>query len=116
MRLLRSLENLKYRDGSETDMLKVYILFEQPGINRIFAELLLSRGFEPHIAYDLDDIEPDVRVISEPTYFVQMTRDCQQRCLVVGEESAIEHLAPLCLTQPLTEAKVEAALEELSRL
>ena len=98
------------------DEAKVYVLFEDPAIKRIFAQLLTARGYEPLVVDDVTEIQPNGRVISEPNYFIHFDRKVQDRCLVVGDNKGIEKIAPVCLTRPLTEEKVEIALEEFFRL
>ena len=114
MKLINKLQITRYESdpGSRT----VFILFEQPEVNSIFAELIKSRGFQARIARDIDEIDPDSKVISEAHFFFHLSRSSQEKCLVVGESNAVRDLAPVCLTQPLTEEKVEIALEEFFKL
>ncbi len=104
------------RTAGEAPPDTICILFEDPAIKKIFAQLVVSRGFSPKIIDDIADIQPDSKVISEANYFVHLDRDMQRKCLVVGDNTGIENTAPVCLTRPLTEEKVEAALEEFFRL
>ncbi|NMC63161.1 MAG: hypothetical protein GYA55_08325 [SAR324 cluster bacterium] len=94
----------------------VCILFEDPAIKKIFAQLIASRGFQPKEINDIEEIIPNSKVISEANYFIHLDRETQNRCLVVGDNTAITNLAPVSLTRPLTEEKVEAALEEFFKL
>lgn len=105
--------NKEYSTPSEST---VCILFEDPSINKIFAQLLISRGFQPRIVNDVDEIEEHEKIISEANFFVCLDPSAQERCMIVGESNGLENIAPICLTRPLTEEKVEAALAELVRL
>lgn len=102
------------REAEEKD--SICILFEDPAIKKAFAQLLVSRGYVPRIVSDVSEIQPNSKVISEANYFMHLDRETQGRCLVVGNNSGVQKVAPICLTQPLTEEKVEAALEEFFRL
>lgn len=98
------------------DPSRVYILFEDPAIKNVFAQLLTARGCHAEAVDDIAEIQPDAKVISEANFFIHFSRETQNRCLVVGDNTGIEQLAPVCLTRPLTEEKVEQALEEFFRL
>jgi len=96
-----------------SDFTPVVIYFTDAIINELFAELLAVRGVEARIVSSAEAVPPNARIITEPHLFPALTPSQCGRCLVVGDRSALAGIPSLALTRPLTEEKIERALEQL---
>ena len=90
----------------------VAILFEDPDINEVFAELLLARGLHPIILSSTTDADGLTKIITEPQYFHHLPPAPREHCLVVGNKNALLNCNAICLSRPLTEEKIESAMSE----
>ena len=96
----------------------VAIYFDQPSVSLIFSQLLAAHGYSPIIIEHFSQIPAQTRLVTEVKLYNDLSSEAKTRCLVVGTEHSLKNSsidAP-CLTQPLTEAKVEAALIKLEQI
>ena len=100
------------RPANSSDFREVSILFADEVITGLFAELLESRGVKTKILAKADDHNENTRIVTEPQFFGLLDSLSQARCLVVGNKEIVDQIAAIGLTRPLTEQKIESALEE----
>ncbi|MDC0358501.1 hypothetical protein OAO01_06765 [Oligoflexia bacterium] len=89
----------------------IAICFEEPAITFLFSKLLQANGCTTTVLEKVSDLAGDAKIITEPQYFPQIQKEYQDRCLLVGNKDAVKDLPVLTLSRPLTEAKIEHALE-----
>ena len=99
----------RFRIANSSDYYSVAVLFADPMITYLFASLLEARGVQTQVIHEVDEIEASVKVITEPKYYSRLSPERQRNCLLVCSQEPREGGA-LCLSQPLTEDKVEEAL------
>lgn len=99
--------NLHVVNGRE--YYSVAVLFADPMITYLFASLLQARGVQTQVVHDADEVDESIKVITEPQYYSQLPPAAQRHCLLVCSKEPTESDV-ICLSQPLTEDKVEAAL------
>lgn len=91
----------------------VAILFADPVVTELFSELLDACGATPRIVQSVSSIPANARVVTEPQFYKALPRAYRRTCLLVGDTRSTGHNRALCLSQPLTEEKIEAALQTL---
>ena len=91
----------------------VSVLFADQEISEIFCELLNARGANSHIVSDITQISECRHLITEPAYAKQIEVLPGTRCLIVGNTSDSSDNSNLYLSRPLTEEKIDLALEAL---
>lgn len=89
----------------------VSICFEEEEINHLFSELLRSRGVATRILKSVDEANGETKVITEPQYFPRIPADYKNSCLIVGNKESLKGLTGVHLSRPLTEFKIESAIE-----
>ncbi|RIL08634.1 MAG: hypothetical protein DCC75_08395 [Proteobacteria bacterium] len=94
----------------------VCIYFQEEEINELFSDLLRAHGARTRILSDISQAPQDTRVITEPQFFPQLNPSLWRRCLVVGNKESLKGIDTLCLSRPLTESKIEAALKNFLSL
>jgi hypothetical protein len=88
----------------------VYILFDDLNISNALASLVLSHGCTAKEIDRLPLLKTSDRLITESQYANQLNTLQLEQTLVVGNQ---KNSFPLELTRPLTEEKIERALEKL---
>lgn len=96
--------------ANSADFCPVTICFQDPQITLLFAELLAVRGVEVHMSPDLKEFDGSTKIITEPFFFPRIPASLQSGCLLVGDQESLNGLQSLQLCRPLTEDKVESAL------
>lgn len=94
----------------------VAIYFNQASVSAIFSQLLAAHGYLPIIVEDSSQIPDQTRLVTEVQLYNDLSPDVKARCLVVGTVQSLKTITAPCLTQPLTESKVEAALIKLEQI
>lgn len=89
----------------------VSICFAEEEINHLFSELLRSRGVPTRILQHVSEANGETKVITEPQYFPQIPDSYKQSCLIVGNKESLKGLTGVLLSRPLTEFKIETAIE-----
>jgi hypothetical protein len=98
--------------------LTISICFEEDSINDLFSALLRSRGVKTRIIssfkeIDKTDIHSRIKVITEPQFASEIPEDLKHDCLVVGNKESLKGISGITLSRPLTEQKIETAIESL---
>ena len=107
-------QELPIKDPANSpDFREISIFFADTIITALFAELLESRGVPTKILDKIDEHRENTRIITEPQFFFEIDPLSQSRCLVVGNSAAAPDPKVLMLARPLTETKIESALEAL---
>lgn len=96
--------------------LPVAIHFQDEVISELFSELLEARGVRTWIVEALDALPAELRVVTEPQFLPLLNEEARSRCLLVGNKDSLKGLEVLSLSRPLTEEKVETALEKFLQL
>jgi hypothetical protein len=102
--------------ANSSDYRPVYICFEDETINDVFSQLLEARGIRTLILDEISQAPADAKVVTEPRYFTSLPESCQSKCLIVGNKESLKAIQAVCLSRPLTEEKVEAALSQFVRI
>ena len=90
---------------------EVAVLFLEPQIRELFAELLAARGLKVSELASPSEFSGETKIITEPIYFPLINTNSKEQCLVVGNSDAMGKIQALCLARPLTEEKIENALK-----
>ncbi|MBN8549547.1 MAG: hypothetical protein J0M12_09550 [Deltaproteobacteria bacterium] len=90
----------------------VSICFADPMINHLFSELLEARGVKTAIVPTIEAAARETKIITEPQFFPDIETTRHGECLVVGNKESLKSLNVLSLSRPLTEEKIESALEQ----
>jgi len=93
----------------------IAILFSEPIISRLFAELLLAMGESVRILHQVRKLAPGERVVTEVKYAGKLGVSSPTDCVVVGDPTALADIDAIRLPQPLSEEGVESALAQLLR-
>lgn len=101
--------------ANNQDVAPVTVCFSDPDISEVFAELVRSRGVPALIARAISDIRGETRVITEPSLFPTLPASYHAKTLLVGTKESVKELKAKALTKPLTEEKVEEAMDALLR-
>lgn len=100
------------------DYAAVCVCFHEHLISCLFADLLEARGVPTKIVNCLTNPRQVTKIITEPQYFVTLSAEQQQHCLVVGTPESLAFCAQNgvnTLSRPLTEEKIDTALANLLR-
>lgn len=89
----------------------VAILFEEPAINDLLAELMSARGIKARILAPGEALLAEERLITEPQYLTEVPQTKLESCLVIGNKEALQNSPGIKLARPLTETKILAALD-----
>lgn len=89
----------------------ISICFEEEEINHLFSDLLRSRGVRTRILSDVREADGETKIITEPQYFPNLAEAYRTSCLIVGNKETLRGLSGVLLSRPLTEAKIEFAIE-----
>ncbi len=95
--------------ANTSDYDSVSVLFADPMITYLFASLLETRGVDTRVLHGVEELEESAKIITEPQFFSHLSPAAQKRCLLVSNRES-EDTEIICLSQPLTEDKVENAL------
>lgn len=90
----------------------VHICFRDRSITAIFSELLQARGIATHIVPEAEKLPRSGRIITEPHIFEDLPLSDSVQFLIVGGTLSEQTPHSTHLSQPLTERKVERALEQ----
>lgn len=90
----------------------VGILFHDREIAAVFGALLASRGMATRVLHSRHDLAPYRAVVTEARYYQYLSPAQRPVSLVVGDSQSLRAIGGITLEQPLTEDKVEAALEQ----
>jgi len=104
------------RAANTPDFAPVVILFESPRISGLFLDLLQSRDIPSQVIDSCSELAADTRIITEPQYFEELLPAQRQRCLLVGQPGQLPGHTVATLSQPLTEDKIERAIQDLLAL
>ena len=106
------LRELHKQAANSTDYPCVHVCFEDPGITYLFAHLLESRGIDVVIVENLSALNNGMKVVTEPR-ILRKTEIMlsEEDLLIVGNDGSLHGLNGVLLVQPLTEEKVESALD-----
>lgn len=77
----------------------------------LFAELMRAQGVNPSVLETLDNLSGETRVITEPRFYRALPETYRSTCLVVGNKESLKGLTGHALSRPLTEEKIEAAID-----
>ena len=94
------------------DYVEVSICFEDDGINQLFADLFEVRGVKTHILRNILEFMGDTKLVTEPQFYSLLGEEHRSKCLLVGNKEALKGLHAISLSRPLTEVKVESALNQ----
>lgn len=93
---------------------EVSVCFNELEISFLFAEVLSARGMETYVYTDTRAIPVGTKMVTEPYCFARMSEAQKENdCLIVGGQNL--EIIPCnahTLERPLTEEKVELALEQ----
>jgi hypothetical protein len=90
----------------------IAVCFQDQRIATLFAELIKARGNTPLLVSQIEDAHCTTRVITEPELFEELPAPADHFCLIVGNREVTTPTQTVQLTQPLSEAKIEAALDK----
>jgi len=99
--------------ANEADFRPVCICFLDDRITGLFAELVAGRGVPVAVVDSFDTLDPEVRIITEPHFLPDVRPDQYGRCLVIGEVRGAPYEEVASLPRPLTEERIEQALDHL---
>ena len=106
------MRELHKQAANSSDYPSVHICFEDPGISCLFAHLLESRGIEVILAHDLSQLLPGTKIVTEPRMLRRSSGSfSEDDILLVANDNSIDGLSGILLLRPLTEEKVEHALD-----
>lgn len=91
------------------DYQDITILFSDKVITKLFTQLLKTKGVHPKPINSLKELNESEKIITEPLYYKQLSPNLQEHCLLLTSKKETG-IAGICLTQPLTERKIETAL------
>ncbi len=97
------------------DFPPVTIYFQDPTITELFSDLIAVRGVPTRPLSSLDGLAPGTKIITEVGEFQKLAPGSYDKCLIVGNKDALEGLEVLTLSRPLTEEKIESALNQFLR-
>ena len=103
------------RDGGNEALDAISIYFEDETITELFSELLQANGWSTKVLNKIEEVKPSTKIITEPRYFPMLSPDTQNKCLIVGNKNALQSINAICLSRPLTEEKIEEALNQFLR-
>lgn len=89
----------------------VAVLFRERIVTMLFADLVAVHGSAVQVIKDISELRPGRKLITEVQYYEQLDEPQRASCLVVGSSEQLRRVTAPSLSQPLTEEKVERALE-----
>jgi hypothetical protein len=89
----------------------VAICFADTDITFAFAELLQAMGIPVELMADLKHFVGNQRLVTEPQYLHYLDDESKNRTLVVGNKETLPEDGSIALSRPLTQEKIEVALE-----
>lgn len=89
----------------------VWVWFEDETIATLFSSLVEAKGYSTMQLLPGSQLSEDSWLVTEPQYLPQLSHVKPQRCLLVGSKGALQGYTGPTLSRPLTEEKVEQALE-----
>jgi hypothetical protein len=90
---------------------EVAVCFHDLAIAHLFAQLLRNRGGTPLIVREIEAAHSTRHVITEPELFEELPAPANHLCLIVGNRPVDTPTPAIQVLQPLSEAKIEAALD-----
>lgn len=100
------------KGDTNTLSLPIAVCFQDQRIATLFAELIKARGNTPLLVSQIEEAHATTRVITEPELFEELPAPADHFCLIVGNREVATPTQTVQLTQPLSEAKIEAALDK----
>jgi hypothetical protein len=100
------------------DYATVCVCFHEHLISYLFADLLEARGVPTKILRHLKESPLIQKVITEPKYVSALSETQRRQCLVVGTAESLTpfiELGAQVLSRPLSEEKIDLALNQLFR-
>jgi hypothetical protein len=100
------------------DFAAVCVCFHEHLISYLFADLLEARGVPTKILRHLEESTLIEKVITEPQYVSVLSETQRRQCLVVGTAESLTPFIELgthLLSRPLSEEKIDLALNQLFR-
>ena len=91
------------------DYQDITILFSDKVITNLFTQLLKTKGVHPKPITSIEELDENEKIITEPLYYKHLSPALQEHCLLLTSKKE-KGLPGICLTQPLTERKIETAL------
>ena len=104
-----SARELHIKPANSPDFGEVSVLFADPGITELFAELLLVRGVKATVVASPEQVMPETKVITEAKFVNAIPDTCRPTALCVGDREALQGMSGVLLCRPLTEEKIEEA-------
>ncbi|MCB0310628.1 MAG: hypothetical protein KDD42_05305 [Bdellovibrionales bacterium] len=98
---------------NQSDYQTIAVLFKDPAINELFADLVCARGARASVIADMSELSSQNKVITEAIFLPELPPSYMDKCLIVGTISNLVDVELPTLKQPLTEEKIEAALSRL---
>jgi hypothetical protein len=98
--------------------LTISICFEEDTITELFSALLRAKGVKTRVVnspkeLSEKDINSGTKIITEPQYIPLVPEVLKYECMVVGNKESLKGLPGITLSRPLTEQKIELAIEDL---
>lgn len=90
----------------------ISICFAEPEINNLFSELLRSKGMKTRIVDSVQQVSGETKIVTEPQFFPEIPTAYRNECLIVGNKDSLKGLTGVTLSRPLTEDKIEFALQQ----
>ncbi|WKZ57139.1 MAG: hypothetical protein QY326_00325 [Bdellovibrionota bacterium] len=90
----------------------VGIFFHDREIAAVFGALLASRGLSTRVLSSRHDLAKYPAIVTEARYYQYLSPSQRPVSIVVGDSQSLKEIGGITLEQPLTEDKVEAALEQ----
>lgn len=97
--------------ANSSDYSEVSVLFADEGISLLFSNLMESRGIKANCVKSISDLQQSEKIITEAQFYKLLPVGKQRHCLFISSTPQNTR-AGICLTQPLTEEKIEWALDK----
>ena len=78
----------------------------------LISSLLQSRGVRTHIINSIEQLNGYSKLVTEPQFFYRLPKRPPQSCLLIGNQNALEGAEAVTLSRPLTESKIELAINK----
>lgn len=104
--------DMTQKNADKPGVCQVAILFEEPAINAVFAELIQARGYQTRIISPAQPLLENERLITEPQFLSVCPEEKKLSCLLIGNKDAISNLPGIKLARPLTESKIMQAIDQ----
>lgn len=93
------------------DNASVAICFADREISELFQGLLSGHGVKASIVRSIFEVHPETKIITEAQFYADLSPLQARHSLIVGSPGAVDGLSAICLLQPLTESKIERAID-----